>query len=70
MRLARCGVVPHVVIQSSHLRLGEFESHAAKMLLQSIGTFQTLRVSAGGPPMACPANGEAPTLMRKPDQKG
>ena len=34
MRLARCGVVPHVVIQSSHLRLGEFESHAAKRLLQ------------------------------------
>src|SRR6201998_2501254 len=32
--LARCGVVPHVVIQSSHLRLGEFESHAAKGLLQ------------------------------------
>ena len=34
MSLARCDVAPHVVIQSSHLRLGEFESHAAKRLLQ------------------------------------
>jgi hypothetical protein len=34
MSLARCDAVPHVVIQSSHLRLGEFESHAAKRLLQ------------------------------------
>jgi hypothetical protein len=34
MRLARRGVVPHVVIQSSHRRLEEFESHAAKRLLQ------------------------------------
>jgi len=34
MSLARCSVVPHVVIQSSHLRLGEFVSHAAKRVLQ------------------------------------
>src|SRR6266436_3101128 len=28
------GVVPHIIIRSSRLRLGEFESHAAKRLLQ------------------------------------
>src|SRR5258705_5695206 len=34
MSSACCDVVPHVIIQSSHVRLGEFESHAAKRLLQ------------------------------------
>jgi hypothetical protein len=34
MSLARCDEVAHVVIQSSHLRLGEFESHAAGLLQQ------------------------------------
>jgi hypothetical protein len=32
--LSHGGVVPHIIIQSSRLRLGEFESHAAKRLLQ------------------------------------
>jgi hypothetical protein len=27
-------VVPHITIQSLHLRVGEFESHLAKRLLQ------------------------------------
>jgi hypothetical protein len=27
-------VVPHITIQSLHLRVGEFESHVAKRLLQ------------------------------------
>ena len=42
MSLARCDVVPHVVIQSSHLRLGEFESYAAKRLLQTISALNEL----------------------------
>ena len=32
--LTHGGVVPHIIIRSSRLRLGEFESHAAKRLLQ------------------------------------
>jgi hypothetical protein len=32
--LSHGGVVPHIIIQSLRLRLGEFESHAAKRLLQ------------------------------------
>jgi hypothetical protein len=32
--LADGGVVPHMIIRSSPLRLGEFGSHAAKRLLQ------------------------------------
>src|SRR6267378_3986335 len=34
MSSACCDVVPHIIIQLSHVRLGEFESHAAKRLLQ------------------------------------
>jgi hypothetical protein len=34
VRLARGGVVPHIILRSSRLRLGEFEAHAAKRLLQ------------------------------------
>ena len=30
MSLARRDMVPHAVIRSTHLRLGEFESHAAR----------------------------------------
>jgi len=32
--LALGDVVPHIIIQSLHLRGGEFESHLAKRLLQ------------------------------------
>jgi hypothetical protein len=32
--LALGDVVPHITIQSLHLRVGEFESHLAKRLLQ------------------------------------
>ena len=34
MSLAHDDVVPHIIIQSSRLRLGEFETHAAKGVLQ------------------------------------
>jgi hypothetical protein len=37
VRLARCGVISHVVIQSSHLRFGKFESHAQSDFCDSIG---------------------------------
>jgi hypothetical protein len=32
--LARGGVVPHIIIRSPRLRLGEFEAHVLKRLLQ------------------------------------
>jgi hypothetical protein len=40
--LARGGVAPYMIIRSSRLRLGEFEPHAAKRLLQHYRHFSDL----------------------------
>jgi hypothetical protein len=64
MSLARCDVVPHVVIQSSHLRLGEFESHAAKRLLQQYRP--AADVVAAGPLRQILARSARPAFSRGP----
>src|SRR5271155_2608248 len=40
--LSLCDVVPHILIQSLHLRAGKFESHHAKRLLQQYLPFSDL----------------------------
>jgi hypothetical protein len=40
--LALGDVVPHITIQSLHLRVGEFESHLAKRLLQQYRHFSDM----------------------------
>jgi hypothetical protein len=46
VRFALGDVVPRIIIQSLHLRVGEFESHLAKRLLQ-----QYLPIAAVGQPL-------------------
>jgi hypothetical protein len=50
--LAHGDVVPHAVIQSPRLRLGEFETHAAKRLLQQYlhNSGHRLNISTTCPP--------------------
>jgi hypothetical protein len=45
--LAHDDVVPHIIIQSSRLRPGEFETHTAKGLLQHYRHFSDMAVGLG-----------------------
>jgi hypothetical protein len=50
-------VVPHIIIQSLHLRVGEFESHLAKRVLQQNppkAAFENLRTARLRPSLCVP----------------
>jgi hypothetical protein len=44
VRFALGDVVPHIIIQSLHLRVGEFEPHLAKRLLQQYLPISDIRM--------------------------